>query len=93
MVRYGDIAMQFDAGRGTTLRLADLGILPHQLSALFLTHIHSDHVSDVPDLVLTRWVQHNVFGNGPLPVVAPAGHAEKFLGRIFDLYEYDIDVR
>jgi ribonuclease Z len=93
LVRYGDIALQFDAGRGTTVRLAGLGVLPHAISALFLTHLHSDHVSDVADLAHARWVQDHVFGTGPLPVVVCAGRAESFLDRIFDPYEYDIAVR
>lgn len=93
LVRYGDVALQFDAGRSTTFRLAGLGVLPHAVTALLLTHLHSDHVSDVPDLAHARWVQNHVFGTGPLPVVACEGHAEAFLTRMLDAYDYDIAVR
>ncbi|MEU6131199.1 MBL fold metallo-hydrolase [Saccharopolyspora sp. NPDC047091] len=93
LIRHEDIAIQVDAGRGTTLRLAGLGVLPHDLSALLLTHLHSDHVVDVADLVHTRWVQDHLVGSGPLPVVACDGHARRFLDRVLDAYEYDVAVR
>ena len=71
LVSYGDTHVQFDAGRATTLRLAEAGVLPHQLSALFVTHVHSDHVIDIPDLVMTRWIESNLHPAGPLPILRP----------------------
>src|SRR5947209_6692138 len=51
LVRYGDdasncstVILQFDAGRGTALRLSQAGVDVAQLDAIFLTHVHSDHV-------------------------------------------------
>ena len=50
LVRYGEdsndcgaIKLQFDAGRGTTMRLSQLGVGPQQLNAVFFTHMHDDH--------------------------------------------------
>ena len=44
LVRYGsvknqcnDLLLQFDAGRGTTGRLSELGVTPNDLDAVFLT--------------------------------------------------------
>jgi ribonuclease Z len=63
LIRYGDesngcgaLKLQFDAGRGTTQRLSQLGITPVQLDAVFLTHMHSDHTEGLPDLMLLRWM-------------------------------------
>lgn len=48
--------LQFDMGRGTTLRLAELGVVPvlppiydptNALDAIFFTHIHNDHTDDL----------------------------------------------
>lgn len=83
LVRYGDegencsaVRLQFDAGRGTSLRLSQIGVQPEQLSAVFFTHMHSDHVEGFIDIMQLRW--HNV---GPkLDVVcsadalSPSGH-------------------
>lgn len=93
LVQYKDIALQFDAGRATVLRMIEAGVSPTQLSALFITHYHSDHVVDVPDVVLTRWIQENLHKAGPLPIVTPHGSALRFVERMMDAYDDDIDVR
>jgi len=63
LVRYGDHAhdcstlkLQFDTGRGTVMRLSDLGISPEQLNAVFFTHMHNDHTEGFADLVTLRWM-------------------------------------
>lgn len=93
LVRYKDIALQFDAGRATVLRMIEAGVSPTDLSALFITHYHSDHVVDVPDVVLTRWVQENLHKAGPLPIVTPTGSALRFVERMMDAFDDDIHVR
>ena len=62
LVRYGDdangcaaVKLQFDAGRGTTMRLSQLGIGPEQLDAVFFTHMHNDHTDGFADMVQLRW--------------------------------------
>ena len=62
LVRYGDdtnncsaVKMQFDAGRGTLMRLSQLNIPAAQLNAVFFTHMHSDHVDGFADLMQLRW--------------------------------------
>jgi len=72
LVRYGtvdndcgDLLLQFDAGRGTTGRLSQIGISPVQLDAVFLTHLHSDHTEGLAGLLQYRW--H--FLGGPLDVI------------------------
>ena len=50
LVRYGDVALQFDAGRGTALRLAEAGVGVTALTAVFVTHIalRVEHVQPGP---------------------------------------------
>jgi ribonuclease Z len=62
LVRYGDdsndcddVKLQFDTGRGTTMRLSQLGVRPQQLKAVFFTHMHNDHTEGFADLVQVRW--------------------------------------
>ena len=75
LVKYGDSAnncsdllLQFDAGRGTVMRLSELGISPHQLDAVFITHMHSDHIEGLAGILQYRW--H--FLGKPLEVVCSA---------------------
>ena len=93
LVRYKDISLQFDAGRATVLRMIEAGVSPTNLTALFLTHYHSDHVVDLPDVVLTRWVQENMHKAGPLPIVTPQGSALRFVERMMHPFDDDIEVR
>ena len=65
LVRYGDdandcgaVKLQFDSGRGTTMRLSQVGVSPGQLNAIFFTHMHSDHVDGFADIVQLRWHQN-----------------------------------
>ena len=62
LVRYGtddnrcsDVLLQFDTGRGTTQQLSKIGVLAGKLSAVFFTHIHSDHSEGLSDLIQLRW--------------------------------------
>ena len=40
-----------DAGPGTLHRLRDVGIAPHRVSYIFLTHFHPDHISDLIPII------------------------------------------
>ena len=85
LVSYGDEAdncrgvnLQFDAGRGTVQRLSELRMPAGQLDAIFVTHIHSDHVDGLPDLMQLRW-HFNSAGEKvdlgcSVDVDSPAGH-------------------
>ena len=64
----------FDAGRGAMQRLHQLGIPFADITGMFLTHHHSDHVVGFPDLWLTGWIGRP-WGKriSPLPVWGPEG--------------------
>src|SRR5690606_37232274 len=78
LVRAGVATLLVDAGRGVCMRLAGAGVLPVQLHAVLLTHLHSDHICDLNDVVTTRWVMAPV--PMPLPIVGPPGTAEVIAG-------------
>ncbi len=60
-----------DSGPGSTRRLQLMQLPPAQVSAVFLTHFHSDHIGDLGELMLQHW------GGGaaaaPLPIYGPTG--------------------
>lgn len=93
LVRRGDIALQFDAGRGTVIRLAEAGTPPPLLTALFITHVHSDHLVDLADVAITRWVQQRLYRTGALTVHAVEGGAARFVRRMLEPFDDDIAVR
>ncbi len=93
LVRHGGIALQFDAGRGTVIRLAEAGVPPYALTAQFVTQVHSDHLVDLADVAMTRWIEQLLHRTGPLTVVAAEGGVARFARRMFDVYEDDIAVR
>ncbi len=93
LVRHRATALQFDAGRATVLRLADAEVGIHELSALFVTHVHSDHLVDLADVVMTRWLQGTLHPAGPLPIVAVDGLATRFVATMLEPFADDIVVR
>lgn len=106
LVRYGDdsnscngLKLQFDAGRGTTMRLSQLRIDPAELDAVFFTHMHNDHTEGFADLVQLRWMFH---GDGPrLDTVCAADAASaagvtlscsKFVAHVADAFIHSGEV-
>lgn len=63
LVSIADRNMLFDCGPGATTKMVQRGTLPTEINELFLTHLHFDHVVDVPALLLSRWDQ----GAGNIP--------------------------
>ena len=55
LVEAGGERLLFDAGRGFMQRLVQAGFQMNAVTKLFLTHLHSDHVIGLPDLMLTPW--------------------------------------
>jgi ribonuclease Z len=60
-----------DAGRGVLMRLAALGLGAPNLAAVLITHLHSDHITDLNDVITTRWVMS--LQPAPLTIVGPVG--------------------
>ncbi|OBK84709.1 ribonuclease Z [Mycolicibacter sinensis] len=76
LIRAGGQALLVDCGRGVLQRLAAAGASANTLSALLLTHLHSDHIADLGDLLITRWVTTFTPDPAPLPIIGPPGTAE-----------------
>jgi ribonuclease Z len=61
----------FDCGRGVLMRAAAAGSGPGAFRAVFLTHLHSDHITDLNDVITMRWATS--FAPRPLTVIGPVG--------------------
>ena len=73
LIRTSAGDLLFDCGRGVLMRAAAVASGAGSFRALFLTHLHSDHITDLGDVFTTRWITS--FAPNPLPVFGPRGAA------------------
>ena len=90
MVRTGAGDLLFDCGRGVLMRAAGAGSAAGALRGLFLTHLHSDHTTDLNDIITSRWITS--FQPHPLTVYGPVG-AASLLAATEAMLELDIGYR
>lgn len=57
LVRHGRAAFLIDCGSGTTQRLLGAGSAGRDLDGVLLTHLHSDHLVDLYQLIVSSWHQ------------------------------------
>ena len=74
-----------DMGGGAFLRFGQSQAQLGDLSAMAISHLHADHVSDLPAFL---WLSHQT-RKEPLPIVGPSGNDQApafptFLRRLFD---------
>ncbi len=73
-----------DAGGGAFLRFSEAGGRFDDLTLIAISHLHPDHVSDLPALLWGDFVRKT-----PLPIAGPSGNADApdfrtFLRQLFD---------
>lgn len=77
LVQAGGQNLLFDAGRGVTTRLYRLEVPLRDVSPLFVTHYHSDHVNGFSDLWLSGWLGGPwARRTTPMHVIGPIGLKE-----------------
>jgi len=69
LVQVGTQRILFDHGFGAHHRLLELGVPATEVTHVFFSHHHYDHIGDYPRLLLTRWDQ----GAGRIPELAVFG--------------------
>ncbi|CAM8658759.1 PhnP Metal-dependent hydrolases of the beta-lactamase superfamily I [Acidimicrobiia bacterium] len=90
LVRSGDTLLLVDAGRGVIQRLVAAGAFPGMLGAVLITHLHSDHITDLNDVITTRWIMSPQ--PNPLTIYGPVGMA-KVVDGIMMMLGSDINYR
>lgn len=78
-----------DAGQGCMDRLAEMKAPLSRISAVFLTHLHSDHMSGLGEVINNSWVMGRL---EKIDVYGPPG-TQKVLKGFSDVYELDIEDR
>ena len=79
-----------DAGRGVLMRLMAAGVAANQLTAVLITHLHSDHITDLNDVITSQWI--SIFEPTPLRIVGPPG-IRSVVSHIIDSLGPDISYR
>jgi ribonuclease Z len=70
LVRYGGHLVLFDCGEGTQISLRQLGWGIKDIDLILISHVHGDHVTGLPGLLLT---QANSDRTLPVRIVGPLG--------------------
>jgi ribonuclease Z len=93
LIQAGAETLLFDCGRGVPLRLWQLQVPLRNVTAVFFTHLHSDHVAGFPDFWLTGWLPPP-FGHRTerLQVYGPTGTAN-MMKHLQKAYKADIRIR
>ena len=92
LVRAGGETLLFDCGRGTGLRLHQAEGSYKTATVMFLTHLHSDHVSGIPDLWLTGSIPQMRGREEPLRMFGPTG-TENLAEHLQLAYSADVEAR
>jgi ribonuclease Z len=78
----GDRQVLVDCGWGAARRLIPSGVYPAAIDIALFTHMHSDHITDVPDFLFLRWTSG---ATKPLQVFGPEGTKEMVDGFLMAL--------
>ncbi len=77
-VLAGNQAFVFDAGSGSIRKLKRMGFPMDKIQAAFLTHLHSDHIDGLGELMLQAWIAGS--RGTPLPIYGPTGTDQVIAG-------------
>ncbi len=88
-VRHGGVALLVDCGSGVTQRLVQAGHAGRDIDAVLLTHLHSDHIVDLFQLVISSWHQGR---DRPQRVFGPPG-TRAYVDRLMALWRPELDRR
>lgn len=93
LVEAGGRKLVFDAGRGASIRLGQLGIELGEVDAIFLTHFHSDHVNGLADIWLTGWTYPaGKRRTAPFEIYGPVGTTD-MMNNLRQAHAEDIRIR
>ena len=88
-VVVGSRVFLFDAGAGVMRQMAAAHLPIDGVTALFVTHLHSDHTLGLPDLIFTTWVMGR---RTPMLAFGPRG-LKSMVDHIIAAWAVDEDVR
>ena len=89
LLKVGERRIVVDCGLGVARGLCEAGVALSDISDVFVTHLHSDHVLELGPLLHTAWTAGL---NRPVRVFGPKGLRDTWNGFLLSM-RYDIDLR
>jgi ribonuclease Z len=90
LIWLGPEPVLIDCGNGALLRMRQVGVAPSAIRQVFLTHLHFDHYSDYPYLMIEPLVGEGAFDRGPVTVYGPPG-TERLVRLFEQTYDVELD--
>jgi len=90
LVEAGGLRLLFDCGRGSMQRIYQIDTDASRFDKLFLTHLHSDHTTGIPDLWITGSIRQRY--DYPLRIWGPQG-TSRMMMYLEKAFEVDVKVR
>ena len=90
VIEAGDDLILVDCGAGVAHRLVEAGLGRRSISRLAITHLHSDHITGLADLLWAGWVGR--WRDEP-PIIAGPPGTKHFVEHLIEAFSYDISVR
>lgn len=87
-LKYDKWGLLFDCGEGTQRQLRIAGIKPSQISKIFLSHWHGDHVLGLPGLLQTISASEY---EGKLEIYGPKGTKQR-IEYMLKAFEFDMQI-
>lgn len=81
--------MVVDAGDGAISRIRELNLPLSQISRVFITHFHSDHIADLGEIINNSWISGR---NRPVEIYGPSGISQLVEG-FQQVYAFDAGYR
>lgn len=90
LVIAGRELLLFDAGRDVSAAITRMALVPADVTKVFVTHLHSDHVVGLPELYLFPWASQG--RTMPFQVRGPDG-TKSMMEHLQKAFAFDIHVR
>ena len=89
LISTSKVKILIDCGSGVTQRLEQKILSSANIDALFLTHLHSDHVIDLYQLIISSWHQYR---KKKWKIIGPKG-TKKFIKLIMNAWKEERNLR
>ena len=89
LISTNNTKILIDCGSGVTQRLQQIKQSSASIDALFLTHLHSDHVIDFYQLIISSW---HLYRLKPWKVFGPKG-TKKFISSLMNTWKDERKLR